>query len=209
MRCGRRVTLTQPFVVINADDFYGRAGLAAVVAYMQALPPASTGAWCLAGYHLAGTLSPMARSRAGCAAIADGRLISLDEHSAIAREADGVIHARNRTGAAVTLADDQPVSMNLWGFTPDVVPLLEQALVDFIGHGQAPMAGESYLPMVVSAAIAAGQASAAVLAVASPWYGVTYQADVATTSAALAQLHADGVYPPSLLTNADSAARNR
>ena len=189
-----RDVIDSPFVVINADDFYGRPAIEAVVAAMQAKPQQ----WCLAGYLLAETLSPNGTVSRGVCTVAADQLVTIDEHSKLGRGEDGVIAGFNHAGEAVTLPDDNPVSMNLWGLSPEVLPVLEQAIVEFLQSGSeagvAPVADEVYLPTVIADEVQADRATVDVLPVSSPWYGVTYKEDLPTTCEAIARLHAEGIY---------------
>jgi GTP:adenosylcobinamide-phosphate guanylyltransferase len=189
-----REVIDGPFLVINADDFYGRPALQAVVSALQDKPEQ----WCMAGYLLSETLSPNGTVSRGVCRVQEHLLVTIDEHSKLGRGEDGAIHGLNFQGESVTVPDDQPVSLNCWGLSPAVLPVLENAIRTFLTSGPdvgvAPVTGEVYLPMVVADEVQAGRATVEVLPVSSPWYGVTYQEDLPSTRAALAQMHAEGIY---------------
>ena len=152
----------------------------------------------MAGYLLSETLSPNGTVSRGVCTVADDTLVTIDEHSKLGRGPDGKIAGFNHAGEAVTLPDENPVSMNLWGLSPAVLPVLEQAIIRFLQSGAesgvAPATGEVYLPVEIAAEVQGGRATVDVLPVSSPWYGVTYQEDLPTTRQAIQQLHDDGVY---------------
>jgi NDP-sugar pyrophosphorylase family protein len=185
-----RDAIREPFAVINADDFYGADSfrrLADFLARAQADEAA------LVGFELARTLSENGVVSRGVCDVAPGGLLrSVTEHTGIA---DGEV------GEGKKFAPTATVSMNCWGFSPEIFPLLEARFRNFL----APTAAEAlaskaefYLPAAVSALIAERKIRVRVLPTESDWFGVTYREDRARVAAALAALIADGAYPEKL-----------
>lgn len=185
------------FVVANADDFYGREGLAALAAFLAAPAPAGPARWAMVGFRLGDTLPAAgAVSRGLCRQDGEGRLAGIEEVLAIERAGD-VARWIDAAGVERREPLDTLVSMNLWGFTPALVPLLERSFHAFLGRGPGAK-DEIYLPVAVGEAVAAGAARVAVLPEGRRWCGMTSAADRAATAAVLAELVAAGEYPDRL-----------
>ena len=190
-------TLSGPFAVVNADDFYGRQAYEAIASFLSPTPaPASGSSWAVVGYRLENTVSPIGGvNRAVCVTQHD-RLASLEEVLDIVAAPGGRFTGRGRNGA-VTLAGDALVSMNMWGFTPALVEVLGPGFADFLGKADLER-GEYLLPEAVQAAMQAGVAAVTVLSTTARWIGMTHAADHQTVTAALAALVAKGEYPEKL-----------
>jgi hypothetical protein len=119
-------------------------------------------------------------------------LRGVEEVTDLARRADGAIAAGDRTFAPIT-----PVSMNFWGFTPRIFPLLEEVLRNFLVQHAASEKKECYIPSAVAEMIANGTVTVRVLPTDSAWFGVTYREDRARVVASIARLVADGAYAAS------------
>lgn len=196
-------TIDGPFAAINADDFYGRDAFARLAAFFARERAASTrgrlARFAMAGYRLADTLSEHgAVARGVCRVDADGRLAAIEETTGIVAIAEGGGRAAARDGRELALAADVPVSMNCWGFTSAIFPLLERGLVRFLAERGADPQAEFYLPAAVASAIAAGEAEVEVLPVRASWFGVTHRDDKPRVVAALERLVAAGEYPRAL-----------
>lgn len=183
-----------PFAVINADDYYGPAGYKLVYDHLAA----SGGEWAMVGFLLGNTVSAHgAVSRGVCVTDATQHLVSVTERTRIETYADGIHYTEDGGETWQDLAADTVVSMNLWGFGPDYLADVEAGMTDFLRKGLAenPLKCEYYLPGVVTAALKAGTAKVKVLTSPDKWYGITYREDKPELEAALAALHAKGVYP--------------
>lgn len=183
-----------PFVVCNADDFYGAGAVAAM--YGHAATRDGDHAYALAGYRLDRTLGfGGGVSRAVCDRGVDGALQGLTEIKDLARAEDGTIRGRTPSGAWRRFAGDETVSMNLWAFSPDVFPLLAESLDRFRSrHPSAP--GEEFLlSTALGAAAAEGTARVAVHPVRGDAFGVTHPADRDHVRRRLRALGDGGVYP--------------
>ena len=187
-----------PFVVINADDYYGVSAYQQMYDYLTGLPSDSTAAYGMAGFQLDRTLSEHGTVARGiCQTDGSGYLRSIDEQTSIAKK-DGKIFAQARSDEAPrVLAPDTTVSMNMWGFTPDVFPFLEEGLCHFLNMTlpEDPLKAEYYLPKELDRLVEDGSVHVRVLPVTEQWYGVTYKEDKPLVTAALARMQKEGIYP--------------
>ena len=191
-----REHIDAPFMVINADDFYGREAFDALGAYLSG-SAVTDGA--IVPYRLEKTLSPQGTVTRGVCEIRDGCLASVDELTAIAREGDGVIYNTAAGGSKRRLPDDTPVSMNCWGFPPAIFTALQRYFDDFLaGPGAKDPRAECYLPMAADWFIKNGLLNIRALEADAPWFGVTYREDREAAVARLAEYTASGVYPAKL-----------
>lgn len=183
-----------PFAVINADDFYGAEAYRALAGHLQ------SGAqdYAMVGFILRNTLSDFGSvSRGVCTVTGDGFLKDVVEMTTIER--DGA-HARNTNAAGLVtgLTGDEPVSMNMWAFTPQVFGQLWAFFAEFLARGGADMRSECYIPSAVNELVASRQARVKVLGSADSWFGVTYRDDQPRVAASIRQLIHDGKYPERL-----------
>ncbi len=201
--CAARSLINTPFAVINADDYYGRDAFQVIFDYLST-PHAGKGYdFAMVAYELDNTLTDNGYvSRGVCETDANDMLLSVTEHTHI--EKDGKYGAKFTEDDGATwqeLDPTVPVSMNLWGFTPDFVREAWMGFPAFLDGALAnnPLKGEYYLPSVVSSLIESGKASVKVLHSADRWYGVTYKEDKPLVRASLEKLHRNGSYPESLI----------
>jgi UTP-glucose-1-phosphate uridylyltransferase len=194
--CAREAVAT-PFAVINADDFYGRDSYAALGRRLASLAPDDRN-FCMVGFTLKNTLSEHGTvARGVCRTDATGRLTDIQELTKIARLPEGAEH-RAEDGTVTRLTGDEPVSMNMWGFTPAIFPLLESDFRAFLAAKGGELRSESYIPMAVGQLVASGQASCEVLRTESAWFGVTYREDKPAVQASIRELVRRGDYPSAL-----------
>lgn len=181
-----------PFVVINADDFYGRAAYETMAAFLQrtASDPA---AYAMVGYRLHQTLSEHGSVARGiCRSDATGRLLQLDELTDIEKDGDAV-----RCSERI-LSGDELASMNFWGFKPSFFDHVRERFPAFLeAHADEPKA-EFFMPVVVDQLIQEGQASVTVLETTDSWLGMTNPEDKQQVTAAIRGMVASGRYPESL-----------
>ncbi len=186
-----------PFAVINADDFYGRDSYATLGRYLTTLSPAST-AYAMVGFTLKNTLSDHGTvARGVCRTDAFGKLTDIQELLKIARLPLGAEN-HGEEGAVTPLTGEEPVSMNMWGFTPAIFPQLEADFRAFLTAKGAEMKSEAYIPMSVGNLVRGGQATCQVLRSDSTWFGVTYREDKPLVQASIAGQVASGAYPANL-----------
>lgn len=186
-----RGIIHEPFAVINADDFYGAAAYQQMAAHLKNLPQNDELNTSMVGYILANTLSPHGTVNRGICEIRDGLLCQVEEFTEIQSEADGVIRGTDSAGQRAELPSDSVVSMNFWGFSPNVFDPLEEGFRDFLEREGAAMKSEYYLPSLVDALIKDGRSRCPVLETESPWFGVTYPEDKERVVACLRDLKAN------------------
>jgi hypothetical protein len=186
-----------PFIVANADDFYGHGAIAKLDEFLE--KPSSDGLahWAMAGYRLGDTLPPAgAVSRALCFQDVDGYLVDLEEVPAIRRDSHQALW-EDASGTEHSQPLDSLVSMNLWGFTHELLRLLEKGFVKFLDNNPSTD-DEYYLPKGVAYALSTGNARVTVLPVGGRWCGMTSPEDREITVAVLRDLVQQGVYPEKL-----------
>lgn len=164
-----RQQLSQPFIVINADDYYGAQAMQLLVQHFQ-----HSTDWAMVAYPLQATLSEHGGVNRGCCRVELHRLHAVEEWTEIRLEA-GQLSGLDPTGTRQVLAAQQLVSMNIWGFTPAIMQHLECALLQFLLQNPG-VKGECYLPSVVNQAIVTQPLQ--VYASNEQWYGVTYANDL-------------------------------
>ena len=201
IRAAREV-VKEPFAAINADDFYGRDAFAKLAAFLSNPQPAGADSgrfhFAMVGYKLDLTLSDNGSVARGICKVEDGKLTSVTEMTKLVRVPGG---AENREDEAnpVKLTGEERVSMNLWGFTPELFAALEARFPAWLEkNGTAPKS-EWYIPFVVDELIHEGKADVAVLPTDSNWFGVTYREDKPFVTAEIGKLVAAGEYPVKLL----------
>lgn len=182
------------FVVLNADDFYGRAALGSAAAFLRG---ASGHRFAVIGYRLDRTASESGGvNRAVLERRPDGDLSHVTEVHDLVQASEGRFRGTVE-GEPRIVASDALVSMNLWAFTPAIFPPLAEGFHRFLQKGQADTA-EFRLPDSVQSMIHAGRARVSVLPTESPWCGVTYQEDRPRVQAVLQELVDSGEYPAQL-----------
>ena len=187
-----------PFVVVNADDFYGAEGFAQLAEFMRQEQGGGVPTFAMIGYRLRDTLPDAgAVSRAVCRCTSDGWLDNIEELSGIERDGPDARY-RDCAGQLHPLSGGELVSMNLWAFTPAVFDLLREGFRRFLDlHGASPDA-EFHLPSAIGAMIRGGAARVRVLPNRDAWCGVTHRNDKARVAERIRDLIAQGVYPPEL-----------
>lgn len=188
-----------PFAVINADDFYGEDAYKVIGGYLSQLE-GSEGRYCMVGYEVNKTLSENGTvSRGVCTVDAEGNLTSMVERTKIERNAAGEIVFHDLDDDVV-LEENTPVSMNLFGFTPDYFTHSESAFKEFLSAEttKTNLKAEFFIPLMVNRLIGGGVAKMKVLSTSAKWFGVTYKEDKPQLMAKIEALIADGVYPRNL-----------
>ena len=185
----------EPFIAINADDFYGRDAFVK----MHDFVASNTDERCfsLAGYRLAATLSENGTvSRGICTVDGDNFLTSITERTKIGREGDTI----KDLNSGVVLHEDDVVSMNFWGFTKSMMKEMQARFPVFLEQAmeENPLKGEFYLPAVADQLIKEEKATVKVLPTQDKWYGVTYRADKEMVMGALQSMKDKGLYPEKL-----------
>lgn len=192
-----------PFVVINADDYYGREGFKKVHEYLVNSTDPSE--YCMAGFVIRNTLSDNgAVTRGVCRMDSDSMLTDVDETTGIVKIPDADAKYGFRVEAdGVNIDADSLVSMNMWGLKPELFAKLEKGFVEFFDKtkGEALLKAEYLLPMYIDELIKAGEATVKVLGTDDKWFGVTYKEDKPLVVESIRKLIADGVYAKELYSD--------
>ena len=189
--------IKEPFMVINADDFYGKESFEVMAKFLLSVN-GEQGKYCMAGYRVGNTLSEHGTvSRGVCATDKMGYLTDVVERTAIESK-EGHIVFPDENSVEVEIPFDTPVSMNMWGFTPEYFEYTEAAFKAFLTeHGQE-LKTEFYIPTLVNDLIKAGKATCQVLDTPAKWFGVTYADDRQMVVDKIKALVDAGVYPNKL-----------
>lgn len=182
-----------PFIVINADDYYGKEGFRAVHEYLV-----EGGTSCMAGFVLKNTLSDNgAVTRGVCKMDTDSNLTEVAETKNIVKTADGA------QADGVKLDVNSLVSMNMWGLTPDFVDTLDAGFKEFFEKEvpQNPLKSEYLIPIYIGELLAEGRMAVKVLRTNDTWYGMTYKEDVAAVRESFKKMLADGTYKEDLFSD--------
>ncbi len=190
--------IKEPFAVINADDFYGRNAFE-VIAKELSKPRDCKGDYCMVGFRVGNTMTENGSvARGVCTTSDEGLLTSVVERTAISYDKEGNIVFTDENGEVQTLDPKVPVSMNLWGFTPDYFDYSEREFKKFLDKDINTPKAEFFIPLCIDALIKNGEATVKVLDTDSRWFGVTYAADRPGVVEKFASLAADGTYPSPL-----------
>ena len=179
-----RDEIDRPFVVINADDYYGPEAFRVLEPHLGTLSGAEDSA--MVAYLLKNTVSPFGPVTRGVCAISDGQLRKITETYQIRLLPDGTIRDCSAGEDGPVLPPETPVSMNLWGYHPDVLSRMERYFVDFL-RDLAPddNKSECLLPVFMDHCLAAGQIRTTAFTSGDRWFGLTYQQDKPGVQAAL------------------------
>ena len=174
-----------PFAVINADDFYGASAYQKISEGLE-----DTDNFCMVGFKLSNTVTENGYVSRGVCSVENGFLVDVDEHTKIDSECKFV----REDGSVGSLSPDTVVSMNMWGFTPDIFKYLGEFFVDFMNEKGTELKSEFFLPGVVDSLIKSGEKKAKVLVAEDKWYGVTYKEDLEAVISAIKALCDAGKY---------------
>lgn len=189
--------INEPFMVINADDFYGKESFEVMAKFLLDVN-GEQGKYCMAGYRVGNTLSEHGTvSRGVCATDKMGFLTDVVERTAI-ESRDGHIVFPDENGNEVEIPFDTPVSMNMWGFTPEYFQYTEEAFKEFLTKYGQELKTEFYIPTLVNDLIKAGKATCQVLDTPAKWFGVTYANDRQMVVDKIQALVDADVYPSKL-----------
>ncbi|MCI7248476.1 MAG: nucleotidyltransferase [Clostridiales bacterium] len=190
-----------PFAVINADDYYGPDGFAAIYEYLTTNEDGEKQEYCMVGYKLENTVTENGTvSRGVCTIDENGNLADVTERTKI-KEVDGRISYTEDEGETwIPLPDGTIVSMNFWGFTAGMMNELKDGMDEFFETKfiSDPVKSECYLPAVADNLIKTGKANVKVLNSSDAWYGITYPEDKEDVKNALESMKDKGLYPPKL-----------
>jgi len=187
-----RNTVNEPFVVINADDFYGYEAFAHSIAGLESLSRKHLSGF-LVAYRLGNTLSPHGYVTRAVCELVGGNISRITERMKIGRNEDGFVEYQDETGRH-PIADDVLASMNFWGFSPTLFENLQPRFERFLEENGTKMKTEFLIPTEVDAMIHSNQISIKVLKTKGSWFGVTYPEDKRAVKASLQSLVEQGAY---------------
>ncbi len=192
-----------PFLVINADDYYGKEGFRLIHDYMVNEMDEDGDVYdiCMGGFILSNTLSDNGSvTRGVCQAGDDGYLKTVNETYNIRMTENGLM-AEDEQGNPVTVSPSQPVSMNMWGLPVKFLEELEKGFPEFLDNlKEGDLKAEYLLPRIIDHLVQSGKARVRVLNTPDKWFGVTYKEDKEAVVAAIRKLIEDGVYREQLFS---------
>lgn len=193
--------IKEPFCVINCDDFYNRDAFMAIGKFLSELPEGSKNQYAMVGFRIGNTLSENGSvARGVCAKDEKGNLSAIVERTEIMK-VDGEICYKDENGNWTPVGgENTPVSMNMWGFTPDYFAYSEEFFKTFLSDpkNMENLKSEFFIPLMVDKLINDGTATVKILDTTSKWFGVTYAADREGVVARIKALVDEGVYPAKL-----------
>ncbi len=192
--------IKEPFCVINCDDFYNRDAYMVIGKFLSELPEGSTNRYAMVGFRVGNTLSENGTVARGiCSKDVAENLTTVVERTEIMR-VDGKVCYKDEQGEWVAVEDNTPVSMNMWGFTPDYFAHSEEYFKGFLSDpaNMTNLKAEFFIPLMVNKLINEGTATVKVLDTTSKWFGVTYSADRQGVVDKIQSLVDEGIYPEKL-----------
>ena len=192
--------IKEPFCVINCDDFYNRDCFKVIGKFLSELPEGSKNTYAMVGFRVGNTLSENGTVARGiCSKDENGNLTTVVERTEIERHGSEIQY-KDEQGEWVTVDDNTPVSMNVWGFTPDYFEYSEAYFREFLSDpkNMQNLKSEYFIPLMVNKLINDKTATVKVLDTTSKWFGVTYSADRPSVVAKIQSLVDEGVYPEKL-----------
>lgn len=190
--------VNEPFVVINADDFYGADAFRCVAEYLQNHPYDGKCHFCMAGYVLDNTLSKSGYvSRGECFVDASGYLTGITERTKICEDGDTVKYLDGE--AWKPIPRETTVSMNFFGFTPEILTYIRDGFLCFVHDPATDLAkAEYYLSHAVTQMLRDGLCDIRVLHTSAKWFGVTYPEDKPAVAEEIDKMISSGIYPDGL-----------
>ncbi len=185
----------EPFCVINADDYYGYEAFKSMVDFLTT--EANETRYSIVGYKIGNTLSENGSvSRGVCKTDADGNMTEITERTKVYPKDGNIVFEEN--GTETPLDASTPVSMNFWGFTPEVFKVTEKLFVDFVANNENDPKSEFFIPLIADHLIKNNNATFKVIPTDAKWFGVTYKEDKEIVQENINKLVEDGVYPSKL-----------
>jgi len=188
--------VNEPFAVINADDFYGKLAYQKIFQYLSTVSiDSSPSSFCMVGYPLINTLSEFGSVSRGICIVSDqNKLESVNELTCI-QKIENEIVSEAEVQKRQVLSGDEVVSMNMWGFTPQLFSQLEKLFSEFLSENIDNFSSEFYIPFAVDNLIQSNIATVEVLETKEQWFGVTYKEDKSYVQSAVCNLIKSGEYP--------------
>lgn len=196
-----RHLINGPFVVINADDYYGPGAFSSLYEYLVRNEDSDKYEFCMAGYKLENTVTENGHVARGVCELDDnGYLVGVTERTKIEMKEEGIAFTEDDGESWTTLPEGTVVSMNFWGFSAAMMKELEAGLPAFLDKALAenPLKGEYLLPFTVDSLIKSDKARVKVLTSHDKWCGVTYKEDKEDVKNTLEAMKDKGLYPEKL-----------
>lgn len=190
-----------PFVVINADDYYGSEAYRLLYDYLTTHQDDEKYRYAMVGYLLKNTLTENGHVARGICTVDEGGFLSgVCERTHIERRGDAISYTEDEGTTWHELPDTSIVSLNMWGFSRSLLEELKEGFPVFLQENLAknPLKCEYFLPFAVDALVQKGRASVQVLKTKDRWYGVTYKEDKPMVMEAIRRLKKEGLYPEKL-----------
>ena len=178
-----------PFNAINADDYYGRESFQTIADFYAR----GSNVFTLVAFRLENTLSIFGSVTRGLCEVKNDRLTTVIETDNLQKTNSGIASDRD-----IDLNGSEPVSMNMWGFTPIIFDYLQEMFVDFLAIRGDELKSEFLIPSVINDLIQSGKESVHVLYSNAPWFGVTYKEDKPYVVDQIQKLINDDFYPRKL-----------
>lgn len=188
--------VNEPFAVINADDFYGKLAYQKIFQYLSTVSiDSSPSRFCMVGYPLINTLSEFGSVSRGICIVSDqNKLESVNELTCIQKIENEIVN-EDEVQKRQVLSGDEVVSMNMWGFTPQLFSLLEKLFSEFLSENIDNLSSEFYIPFAVDNLIQSNIATVEVLETTEQWFGVTYKEDKSYVQSVVCNLIESSEYP--------------
>lgn len=189
--------INEPFGIINADDFYGRESYELLSGYLRTMNGQNRN-YCMIGYLLGNTLSDSGSVARGVCEIDGNNFLSRIVERTEIKRIDGVPCYKEENGEWHRLTDTTPVSMNMWGFTPDYFDLSKRDFISFLNDNQKNLKAEYLIPTEVNELVAKHEVNVRLIPTPSTWFGVTYASDKPDVMRRIQELIAEDAYPDKL-----------
>ena len=193
--------IKDPFIVINADDYYGKEAFKKLYQYMttEMDPERPVYDICMAGFILKNTLSENGGVTSGICTVDQNDYLQHVTETYEIQKQNGVLTACNEEKQPVSINENMHVSMNMWGLPPEFLDMLESGFSEFLDQlGDDGMKKEYLLPKIVDRLLSEKKASVKVLETNDKWFGVTYKEDKPAVAAAIRSLIEQGIYRANL-----------
>jgi dTDP-glucose pyrophosphorylase len=191
-----RDQINEPFAVINADDYYGTSGFQTMAKFLT--HDCKPDLYSMIAYIVQNTLSDNGTvSRGVCEMDENNHLTDVVERFKVHRDR-GKVFCQDDDGNKLEISDQSLVSMNFWGFHPDIFEVMRNDFIQFVADNEEKPKAEFFIPLIVNSQIKSGAAKVAVLPNDQKWYGVTYKEDKEAVQKAFQKLTDQGIYPSPL-----------
>jgi hypothetical protein len=189
--------INEPFGVINADDFYGRESYKILAEFLNDSTNRKN-QYCMVAYRLGNTLSENGYvSRGECFVDENENLTAVTERTKIIRKGN-ILFYQDTDNQYIEIAENTPVSMNFWGFTPDYFNHSQKRFIRFLQQEGQELKSEFYIPTMVNDLITSKTATCKVIQTPAQWFGVTYSEDKHSVINKINQLVKNNIYPEKL-----------